>query len=136
MRPVAADTIERCIEPSCDRERAEEGLRCVLHASRLGQTQNLPLGFRPESHQPVREIIPAPRRGPAIVAAEQPTAPTSSRTLTVLGYAAIAAGWSGIGMLFFDAVVPGAILSVGGHAAALGFAIAAAVRRTKPKLDV
>jgi hypothetical protein len=109
-----------------------DGLRCVLHASRLGQTQSVPVGLDIATPVPHKELIAAPRDAVTSVASSAP-APGSNRTLTVLGYAAIAAGWSGIGMLFFDAIIPGAILSVGGHAAALGLAIAAAVRRNKPQ---
>lgn len=116
----------RCIEPRCDRGRAEDGLRCILHASRLGQTQALPAGV--EAGAPA---VPAPE---PLARLAEPPAPTQARRrdgLLVAGYGAIALGWVGIGLLFLGELAPGALLSIGGHAGALSLAIAAATRRRR-----
>ncbi len=137
LRPASIASVdvaldERCIEPRCDRERAPDGLRCVLHASRLGQTTSVPIGL---SLAEKVDVAPPPVAEPpprAEITRPIPSPTGSGRTLTALGYGAIAAGWIGIGLLFFDSIAAGAILSVGGHATALGLALAAAMRRPKP----
>jgi len=131
---MASETVERCVEPRCNRERAGDGLRCVLHANRLGQTQSVPSGLPAEIAAPIQNAVVV--REPREITRRLPAQRDRGRTLTALGYGAIAAGWAGIGLLLADAIVPGALLSVGGHAAALGLAVAAAVQRRSKNKEV